>query len=200
MIGAYILKLLATMRGATAGLGAPGSAGVWPVKTYRGPNGLRSIWPSVSDGFERPGPDAKRNGKGHLGVDVMFRRTESGDFDRPEYTRHFFCPSDVVEAVAVAPGKVWSVQHDNRNGGVVKISHGSKHLTVYRHLARMDVKAGQLVRPGDVLGIVGHAPSAGTKGINHLHFEIWDTSIPGPNTRLNRSVDPEPWLRWWDRR
>ncbi len=173
----------------TSTLGKPGTDGVWPMR------GLKVV---ETDGFQRPGPGAKRNGRGHLGGDFMERRDESGDFDRPEYTRHFYCPTGTAEAIAPAHGKVWSVRFSAKNGWVVKLSHGYPHLTVYRHLARVDVVAGQEVCMAETLGIIGHAPSAGKHGVNHLHAELWDMTLPGPkNSRRAHSIDVAPWLRHW---
>ena len=158
---------------------------------------MRGVRVVETDGFERPGPDAKRNGRGHLGGDFMFRRAESGGFSRPEYTRHFFCPTGGAEAIAPVDGRVWSVRHSANNGWVVKLSHGYPYLTAYRHLARVDVDAGQEVKMGQTLGIIGHAPIAKKRGVNHLHFEIWDFSRPGPRNRIVKVVDHGPWLKGW---
>ena len=173
------------------GLGAPGGrGGVWPVAILH--SGAK---PVISDGFGLE----KRGGRGHLGVDIMFRRPRKGLESRPDQTRWYECPTGEVWAIACAPGKIWSIKDSPKNGGVVKISHGFPHLAVYRHLAETFVVPGQEVIPGTILGIVGHAPSAGKRGINHLHFEIWDVSQHGKRSRRNLAIDPEPWLVHWDK-
>lgn len=195
MIQRYIAQLLDLFKSSPPverTMGAPGCDGIWPVKS------IGTDRPTISDGFERPGPNAKRAGRGHLGVDVMFRRAEKGMFDRPQFTPRFWCPSGAAIVVACCPGTVSVVEWSKRNGGVVKVQHG-RYMTVYRHLARIDVARGQVVAMGAELGIVGHAPSAGAKGINHLHFEVWDSQRLGRNNRINRSVDPGAWLRHWRR-
>ena len=84
-----------------------------------------------------------------------------------------------------------------KNGWVVKVMHGNRYMTVHRHLASVAVKDGQEVCMAECIGIVGHAPSAGKRGVNHDHFEIWDWSKRGPNSRLAKSVDPQPWIDGW---
>lgn len=174
-----------TLASISAGQSALG--GVWPVESFAG------LSPVVSDGFGRD----KRGGRGHLGADIMFRRPISGAEDRPGYTRHFFCPSGQVRAVASLGGEVVRVKHDRRNGGVVKILHSKRWLLVYRHLVNPCAEQGAEISAGDVLGIVGYAPHAGDRGINHLHFEIWDTAKQGAPTRANQAIDPAPYLRAW---
>lgn len=175
----------------TSTLGEPGGYGVLPIRSY---NGLKVV---ESDGFAWPGLGAKRRGKGHIGSDYMLRRKKSGRVRRPGFVKHFTCPTGKVEAINVRPGVVWSVRRSERNGWTVKIMHGNRYMTVHRHLASTVVKAGQCVCMATPLGIVGHAPSAGKRGINHDHFEIWDWSKPGNKSRLVKSVDPSPWLKGW---
>ena len=130
----------------------------------------------------------------------MFRRKKSGDFLLPEYTRHFFCPSDKVVAQNVFPGRVWSARFDKNHGWAVKIDHGGNHLTVHRHLSEVVVKKGDDLVMGQTIGFVGHAPSAGRNGVNHNHFEIWDTSRKGKkSSRARMAIDPKPWMDNWRR-
>lgn len=161
--------------------------GVWPVPIHD-----RHGAPVVSDPFGRD----KREGRGHLGVDIMFKRSSKGEFDRPEQTPWYRMP-DGIHALACANGTVWSVQKQ-RQGFVVRIDHGFPWLSVYRHLKNPLVQGGEQVAAGAPIGTIGHDPT-NDNGINHLHFEIWDTSIGSSNTREARSVDPSRWLARWDK-
>lgn len=54
-------------------------------------------------------------------------------------------------------------------GRVVVIDHGGDVATVYGHLSRVDVAAGERVEPGGPLGAVG---TTGRSFGAHLHFEV----------------------------
>ena len=49
------------------------------------------------------------------------------------------------------------------------INHGNGYITIYAHMSRLDVVAGQRVKRGDQLGMMG---STGRSTGTHLHFEI----------------------------
>lgn len=173
--------------------------GVMPIRQeVEGSNG--TLWHNfvITDGFGRKGVGGKRRGKGHYGLDLMRRRSKSGGFDYPEYARHFFCPSDVVEAVACFSGEVVRVVRDS-NGVAVYVDHG-RYITVYRHLKNVTVEVGDIAYKGWKLGIVSHAPK-NKKGINHLHFELWDTKRRGKSVwnRERQAIDPGPFVKKWPR-
>src|SRR3989338_1263980 len=54
-------------------------------------------------------------------------------------------------------------------GNRVFINHGNGYITIYAHMSRLDVVAGQRVKRGDQLGMMG---STGRSTGTHLHFEI----------------------------
>jgi murein DD-endopeptidase MepM/ murein hydrolase activator NlpD len=54
-------------------------------------------------------------------------------------------------------------------GNMVIVNHGGNHSTVYAHLSRIQVKKGQTVQKGQVVGAVG---STGWSTGPHLHFEF----------------------------
>jgi murein DD-endopeptidase MepM/ murein hydrolase activator NlpD len=54
-------------------------------------------------------------------------------------------------------------------GNLVKIDHGNGLVTYYAHLLRPDVKEGQTVRQGDLIGKVGNS---GRSFGYHCHFEV----------------------------
>lgn len=149
-----------------------------------------------SDGFQRPGLKAKRQGKGHLGHDFMLRRRKKGLENRPEYTKHYFCPTGLGHAVSPVRGIVGAVRFSKRQGWWVEVKHG-RYMSVFRHLVGAAVVSGQAVEAGDLIGIVGHAPVAGKRGINHLHWELWDLFRTGPRRRANKVVDATRYLRRW---
>lgn len=54
-------------------------------------------------------------------------------------------------------------------GNRVMIDHGNGFVTLYAHMARIDVVANQTVKRGDSIGLMG---STGRSTGTHLHFEI----------------------------
>lgn len=54
-------------------------------------------------------------------------------------------------------------------GNVVYISHGFGFVTLYGHMSRILVEAGQRIQRGEVVGLVG---STGRSTGNHVHYEV----------------------------
>ena len=84
---------------------------------------------------------------------------------------------------ATANGKVVSAGWAGGYGRMVEIDHGNGLSTRYGHLSEIDVKVGEPVKIGQVLGEVG---STGRSTGPHLHYE---TRIDG------EAVDPQKFLR-----
>lgn len=55
-------------------------------------------------------------------------------------------------------------------GKHIRIDHGYGYLTIYAHLSKYNVKRGQKVERGDLIGFVG---STGRSEAPHLHYEVW---------------------------
>lgn len=88
------------------------------------------------------------------------------------------------EAVrATASGKVSIAGREGGYGNMVEIVHGNGLATRYGHLSEIDVKAGQHVHVGEVIGKIG---STGRSTGPHLHYE---TRVDG------EAVDPQKFLR-----
>jgi murein DD-endopeptidase MepM/ murein hydrolase activator NlpD len=84
---------------------------------------------------------------------------------------------------ATANGKVASAGWAGGYGRMVEIDHGNGLSTRYGHLSEIDVKVGEAVKIGQVIGLVG---STGRSTGPHLHYE---TRIDG------EAVDPQKFLR-----
>jgi murein DD-endopeptidase MepM/ murein hydrolase activator NlpD len=71
-------------------------------------------------------------------------------------------------------------------GLAVYIQHANGDVTVYGHMDSILVKAGQVVRAGDTIALLGNR---GQSTGPHLHFEVHVGGING------QKIDPLPWLR-----
>jgi murein DD-endopeptidase MepM/ murein hydrolase activator NlpD len=70
---------------------------------------------------------------------------------------------------ATANGTVRSAAYSGEYGNLVVLTHDFGLSTKYGHLSKFNVKAGDTVRRGDVIGYVG---STGRSTGSHLHYEI----------------------------
>lgn len=97
----------------------------------------------------------------HVAVDVVKNRNQ------------------LANIIAHSAGKVMWVQTGYKNaqgssgnasyGNAVKIKHSNWYYTLYAHLNRVDVKVGQEVKQGQVIGYMGNSGNAYGA---HLHFEV----------------------------
>jgi murein DD-endopeptidase MepM/ murein hydrolase activator NlpD len=74
-------------------------------------------------------------------------------------------------------------------GKLIVINHGYGYSTFYAHLSKINVKPGQRVKRGDVIGLVG------TSGIStgpHLHYEVRKNGEPiNPINYFYQDLSPE---------
>jgi murein DD-endopeptidase MepM/ murein hydrolase activator NlpD len=153
----------------SGGVGAPGTTTTTDPTTTTAPTGSM-IFPvagphTLGDGF-----GAARSGHTHQGQDIM------AACGTPE--------------VAVSRAKVMWVSFQKLAGNYVVIRNKKLHQDyMYAHLAaRAPVTKGQILQPGQQLGIVGQT---GDATACHLHFELW----LGKWYRGGHAVDPLPYLQ-----
>jgi murein DD-endopeptidase MepM/ murein hydrolase activator NlpD len=171
------------------------SGWVWPVPVWNGEV------PVISDGFNRyqqgePGEPGYR--RQHLGVDVMFKNAEPQVPNEPEVTKWFHMPSD-VPYLAPGAGHIWFAGKTN-TGWTVKIDHhgwaGFPLITYHTHMSELfiddydDGRGGLYVPAGFQLGLIGPGGN-----VNHCHFEMWDYTEGVPPGRVNRALNPAPFLK-----
>ena len=85
--------------------------------------------------------------------------------------------------VASADGVVIKAAFETGYGNMVEISHGYGIKTIYAHNSRINVKAGQRIRRGDV---VAYAGDSGSSTGPHLHYEVRLNNLPvNPAKYLN---------------
>ncbi|WP_081923884.1 M23 family metallopeptidase [Pseudonocardia halophobica] len=84
---------------------------------------------------------------------------------------------------AVADGTVVEAGPASGFGLWVRVRHSDGTISVYGHIDRSLVRAGQQVRAGDRIALMGNR---GQSTGPHLHLEIWSPS--------GAKVDPQAWL------
>ena len=87
---------------------------------------------------------------------------------RFHYGMDFTAPTG-TEVFATGNGIVKEVGRNAGYGNIILIDHGYGYETLYGHLSRTNVKVGQTVNRGDVIGFVG---SSGASVGPHLHYEV----------------------------
>ncbi len=80
--------------------------------------------------------------------------------------------------MATADGTVTESSRKGGNGKYVKIRHNGTYSTQYLHMRKQNVKRGEFVRQGDVIGWIG---MTGNTGGPHVCYRFW---------RNGRQVDP----------
>jgi murein DD-endopeptidase MepM/ murein hydrolase activator NlpD len=75
-----------------------------------------------------------------------------------------------TKVLAPADGVVLSTGDKGGYGNAIVIDHQYGVVTRYGHLSAFNVRAGQRVRRGDVIGFVG---DTGRSTAPHLHYEVW---------------------------
>lgn len=90
------------------------------------------------------------------------------------HTRRFHAGMDFTAPIgtdiyATANGTVQSAGWQQGYGNCVQINHGFGYVTLYGHMSSIKVHAGQIVKRGAVIGLVG---STGKSTGPHLHYEV----------------------------
>ncbi|NET00150.1 MAG: M23 family metallopeptidase [Sphaerospermopsis sp. SIO1G2] len=148
------------------------------VKEFKALQTLEKYWNGV---FLRPN-------KGRMTTTYGVRRYYNGKFAHNYYHRGLDYASPTGSAVvAPAAGKVALVGKVSQgfivHGNTVGIDHGQGVISILLHLNSINVKEGDIVKPGQVIGTVG---STGASTGPHLH---WGLYVNG------KSIDPMPWKR-----
>jgi murein DD-endopeptidase MepM/ murein hydrolase activator NlpD len=134
------------------------SSGARAARTTGGDATL--LWPAhsteLSSGFGHRLNPLTGEGQEHRGVDIPLP-----------------CGSEVV---AVDEGTVTFAEWTEASGYTISVAHDGGWKTRYAHLAKLQVRAGQHVLAGELLGESGDTGSLSTGP--HLHLEIWSGETP----------------------
>lgn len=106
------------------------------------------------------------------------------DFTAPTGTDIYVTGDGVVESV---------LSSKRGYGNHIIVNHGFGYKTIYAHLDHFNVRAGQKVRRGDIIGFVG---STGMSLAPHLHYEVElnGTKVDPANYYFN-DLSPEEYER-----
>jgi len=104
---------------------------------------------------------------------------------KPEYHNGIDIPAPLgTDIYAANDGTVTIATTHYSYGKYIMIDHGGGYFTLYAHCSSINVKVGQKVNQGDVIGKVG---STGYSTGNHLHFSMYEKSTP---------ANPNKWFKW----
>src|SRR5699024_7704472 len=89
-----------------------------------------------------------------------------------------------------ADGVVIASRYTRFNGNYVKVRHNSKYTTQYLHMSKRNVRVGQHVSQGDVIGFVGQT---GLATGPHVCYRFWvNEKQVDPYKQKMPSSDPLP--------
>jgi murein DD-endopeptidase MepM/ murein hydrolase activator NlpD len=160
--------------------------------------------------FEEPGQkgafygfDGQSSRKSYLTSPLEFSRVSSGYGMRfhPVTGKHkahlgvdYAAPTG-TPVRTIGDGVVTFAGVQRGYGNVIEIAHKDQQSTLYAHLSRIDVRQGQRVSQGELLGAVG---STGVSTGPHLHFEFRDNGVhqdPLQIARQSENIPVSPALR-----
>jgi len=106
------------------------------------------------------------------------------DFTAPVGTPIYSTGDGIIEFIASSTDKA-----SQGYGNIIIINHGYSYKTLYGHMSKFNVKKGQTVKRGQIIGFVG---STGLSTGPHLHYEvIKDNEKVNPINYLFNSLTPE---------
>ncbi len=90
-----------------------------------------------------------------------------------------------TEIRAVAAGVVKFAGYKNGYGQLIEINHGSGYKTLYGHHKEIHVSVGDIVKKGQVIGIMGNS---GRSTGNHVHYEVHKNGrVVDPSSYIHRA-------------
>jgi murein DD-endopeptidase MepM/ murein hydrolase activator NlpD len=116
-------------------------------------------------------------------INPFSRNNEAGEGLLSRHSGFDITNAEGTPIQATADGTVENAGWMDRYGNGVVIRHRPGVETLYGHMSRLNVKPGQKVTRGDIVGFMGHTGAA--TGV-HLHYEV----------HLNgTAVNPQPYMR-----
>ena len=102
-----------------------------------------------------------------------------------------FISKNTFDVVSVLDGTVTNVKEDETLGKIVEIKHDNEYVSIYQSLSEVEVKKGDKVTQGQVLGKSGTNELDKEMG-NHLHFELYiNGQVVNPSLYLDKELKNE---------
>lgn len=99
-----------------------------------------------------------------------------------------FVHDNQFDVITVLDGTVINIKEDEILGKVVEVQHNNDYITVYQSLSEVNVKKGDIISQGHVIGKSGINTLDKELG-NHLHFELYiGGQVVNPMNYLNKEV------------
>ena len=100
--------------------------------------------------------------------------------DPIDHVRRFHQGQDITvksgtPVLSPADGIVKRAYYAGGFGNHIKLEHGSGYTTLFAHLSKINVKHGQIVKRGEIIGYTGNT---GRSTAPHLHYEIHHNGKP----------------------
>jgi murein DD-endopeptidase MepM/ murein hydrolase activator NlpD len=96
-----------------------------------------------------------------------------------------FAGKEGSNVISVAAGVVVYSGPRSGYGELVEINHGSGFTTLYGHHKKIHVKVGDIVKKGQVIGLMG---SSGRSTGPHVHFEVYKNGrVVDPSSYIHRT-------------
>ncbi len=100
-----------------------------------------------------------------------------------------YISDNTFEVMAILDGTVSNVKEDEAVGKTIEIKHNNGYISIYQSLSEMNVKKGDIISQGQIIGKSGTNELDKDLG-NHLHFEIYDNGQSlNPENYYNKEVD-----------
>ena len=95
-----------------------------------------------------------------------------------------------TEIYATGDGVIKTIEQSRGGyGNMIVVNHGFGYETLYAHMSKINIKQGQKVKRGQVIGFVGNT---GKSTAPHLHYEVRKNGIPiDPINFFFNDITPE---------
>jgi len=99
-----------------------------------------------------------------------------------------YIKEDIFEVLSILDGTVVSVSQNELLGNTIEIKHDHNLISIYQSLSLVNVKEGDAVKQGQIIGKSGTSKLNKSLG-NHLHFELFNSGrVVNPETYYGLNI------------